>query len=477
MATINGTNTYDVLWGGNFGDLIYGNGGNDYIIGGSAQDWIVGGAGADTIYGGAGYDGVDYSDSTTGVFVQIGGGYMSYGGTAHGDKVQDDIEAVWASEHDDIVFGNHLANDLFGNGGDDSLYGGAGDDHIEGGAGDDLMTGGTGADYFSGGSGEDTVTYVDSFDGVTATIEGPNEWPDTWYAPMDGTAEGDTITETVENVTGSNFDDYLIGNDYGNVLRGGAGSDDLSGRGGSDLIIGGAGADILIGGGGYDTVSYIESAQGVFVTMNGGGKATGGDAEGDIVDRDFEAFVGSQFRDVVTGNGYDNSLFMNGGDDYASGGVGDDNLYGNAGHDYMLGDAGDDDLFGNEGNDTLLGGANDDRLVGGDGNDKLTGGTGADSFKFTFEDLGDTDTIIDFRRSEGDKINLSMIDANTTVANGNQAFSFVGTAAFTGVAGQLHYNSNGIVSTLTGDTNGDKLADFTIILSDAPGLIASDFLL
>jgi Ca2+-binding RTX toxin-like protein len=475
MATINGKETADFIWSGVSSDLIYGNGGNDYISGGDGADWLTGGAGADTLYGGSGYDGVDYIDSTSGVVVMIGGGNMSFGGTAEGDKVQDDIEAVWASSHDDYVFGNHLANDLFGWNGDDYLEGGGGDDYLDGGSGDDTMTGGTGADTFSGGSGEDTVSYADSFEGVTAQISGPNEGGYTFQYPQGGTAEGDVIKESVENLTGSNYGDYLVGNNHNNELRGGAGDDDLSGRGGDDLLIGGAGADILIGGSGYDTVSYINSTEGVFVTMNGG-RSSYGEAQGDLVDRDVEGFVGSQQRDVVLGNDNDNDLFLEGGDDTAAGEDGDDNLYGNAGRDQLNGDDGNDDLFGNEGNDTLLGGANDDRLNGGDGNDKLTGGTGADTFKFTFEDLGDTDTITDFRRSEGDKINLSVIDANSGT-NGNQAFSFIGTADFTGVAGQLHYTSNGLNTTLTGDTNGDKLADFTIVLSDAPGLIASDFLL
>ncbi len=48
------------------------------------------------------------------------------------------------------------------------------------------------------------------------------------------------------------------------------------------------------------------------------------------------------------------------------------------------------------------------------------------------------DRIIDFSHAQGDRVDLARIDARFTVA-GNQAFSFIGTAAFTGVAGQLHY--------------------------------------
>lgn len=62
-------------------------------------------------------------------------------------------------------------------------------------------------------------------------------------------------------------------------------------------------------------------------------------------------------------------------------------------------------FFGNGGNDTITGGSGDDLLLGGAGNDSLTGGAGADTFRFIqFE--GGVDTITDFNRNEGDKIDL-----------------------------------------------------------------------
>lgn len=140
-----------------------------------------------------------------------------------------------------------------------------------------------------------------------------------------------------------------------------------------------------------------------------------------------------------------------------------------------MGDANDDQLYGDAGHDTLLGGSGEDRLQGGDGNDKLTGGTEADTFVFDNTLLGDTDTIVDFRRSEGDRIRMSGVDGNANLA-GHQDFTFIGTGAFTGQAGQLHYSSDGFETLLTGDINGDAVADFTIKLVDAPGLIASDFI-
>jgi hypothetical protein len=48
------------------------------------------------------------------------------------------------------------------------------------------------------------------------------------------------------------------------------------------------------------------------------------------------------------------------------------------------------------------------------------------------------DRITDFSHAQGDRIDLAGIDARFTVA-GDQAFSFIGTGLYTGVAGQLRY--------------------------------------
>ncbi|MEY2654002.1 MAG: hypothetical protein RLZZ524_1030, partial [Pseudomonadota bacterium] len=65
-------------------------------------------------------------------------------------------------------------------------------------------------------------------------------------------------------------------------------------------------------------------------------------------------------------------------------------------------------LFGNGGNDSLRGGAGSDRLVGGQGNDTLTGGAGADVHAFIRGELSQ-DTVTDFLKSEGDKLDLSAL--------------------------------------------------------------------
>jgi len=112
-----------------------------------------------------------------------------------------------------------------------------------------------------------------------------------------------------------------------------------------------------------------------------------------------------------------------------------------------------------KGNDTLQGNDVGNRLDGGAGNDTYTGGLGNDVF--IVSQTGGTDKITDFVRGQ-DKIDLSKIDAVTGGAD--NAFAFIGDGAFTGHAGELHTYVNAGVNYLSGDVNGDGLADFIINL-------------
>jgi Ca2+-binding RTX toxin-like protein len=142
--------------------------------------------------------------------------------------------------------------------------------------------------------------------------------------------------------------------------------------------------------------------------------------------------------------------------------------------------SGNDRITGGSGNDRLEGFAGNDTLIGRWGGDMLFGGTGADTF--TFKSVKDSttslgrDTIYDFSASQKDKIDLSAIDARTD-ASGNQAFSFIGTAAFSGKAGELRYEKAPSDTYISGDVNGDKVADFTIRLDDRVTLLKTYFML
>jgi Ca2+-binding RTX toxin-like protein len=135
-------------------------------------------------------------------------------------------------------------------------------------------------------------------------------------------------------------------------------------------------------------------------------------------------------------------------------------------------------LDGGDGNDTLWGYGGNDTLIGGAGKDTLVGGVGNDSFVFVGGDFGGAttvtaDRITDFVAGQ-DKIDLSAVDANSVVG-GDQAFSFIGTSAFSGTAGELHYQQIGGNTYVSGDTNGDGLADFMVKLDGLHTLVGTDF--
>ncbi len=81
----------------------------------------------------------------------------------------------------------------------------------------------------------------------------------------------------------------------------------------------------------------------------------------------------------------------------------------------------------------------------------------------------------------GDKIDLSLIDANVLNGPGDDGFIFIGSAAFvSGVAGQLRAVNNAGIWTVEGDVNGDGVADLVILvtLPDAiTPLTGADFML
>ena len=170
-------------------------------------------------------------------------------------------------------------------------------------------------------------------------------------------------------------------------------------------------------------------------------------------------------QDVQVGG--DGADILEGGfhGDAMRGGGGADLLRGFGGDDYLSGGAGRDRLFGNEGADTLVGGAGADTLWGGGGTDVFLM-VGATS-------LVGRDHIRDFSSAEGDKIDLSSIDA---IAGGNND-AFVLVAGFGGNPGELIIQSKSNGQLVRGDLDGDSVADFTIMVTAELPLAASDFIL
>jgi Ca2+-binding RTX toxin-like protein len=164
-------------------------------------------------------------------------------------------DKLYAAARATLMEGGDGNDGLSGNIGDDVLRGGDGHDWMSGGDGqdrlygddgNDTLLGGAGADMLAGSAGYDTVSYANAAMAVAADL--------TWGGGRSGAAVGDRYS-SVENLTGSDFDDLLTGSHVANVLQGGAGDDRLSGRGGADILQGGDGADWLDGGAWKDLVT------------------------------------------------------------------------------------------------------------------------------------------------------------------------------------------------------------------------------
>jgi RTX calcium-binding nonapeptide repeat (4 copies) len=187
--------------------------------------------------------------------------------------------------------------------------------------------------------------------------------------------------------------------------------------------------------------------------------------------RERDLLIGYAGDDLISGSDGGDSLAGKGGRDKLYGGDGADTLRGGKDQDWLFGGADGDRLFGGGGDDFLEGEHDADLLQGGRGRDKLEGGADADTFRFastTDSPPGSDfrDIIRDFGRG-ADVIDLRPIDADADL-RGNQPFTWIGDAPFSGEAGQLRFSPGDRL--LAGDTDGDGRADFEVTVK-GPGLL------
>ena len=113
------------------------------------------------------------------------------------------------------------------------------------------------------------------------------------------------------------------------------------------------------------------------------------------------------------------------------------------------------------------------------GRDWLSGGSGRDEFRFSGGDFaGGTvelaDVVSDFNAAEGDVLDFSMIDAQ--VGPGDNAFRFIGSAAFSGSGGELRTVQHAGFLLLEGDVSADGVADFAVRLDGLTSLSVSSII-
>jgi len=296
----------------------------------------------------------------------------------------------------------------------------------------------------------------------------------------------DALRSVVISVTGTEGSDNLYSDATRNSLM-------KAGGGNDSLFAIGSGSHTMVGGAGNDTYYLKTGSETIVEDANGGtdqvvssanhtlaanvenlrmeGAATIG--TGNALDNRIQ---GSGNNDTISGLGGNDVLQGEGGNDSLIGGDGADTLYAGAGDDTVTGDAGADIVSGGAGNDSLAGGAGNDSLQGDAGADTMSGGAGMDFFNFGSGDLGAADRITDFSSADKDKLALSTIDANASKA-GDQAFAFIGSQAFHKVAGELRFEVVGNQGVLSGDVNGDGIADLKIYLDGVKSLTTSDIFL
>ena len=388
--SIQGTISFDDLFGSNGNDTLEGSDGDDDLLGGLGDDVLIGGEDSDTLTGNEGADifvfetldvpnnqNIDFvTDFTVGedVIDLVSTGIPSLdilnqsefffedqGNTVididFGDTVnQLTLLGVQLTDltSDDFIFDETETNqsiqgtisfdDLFGSNGNDTLEGFDDDDDLLGGLGDDVLIGGEDSDTLTGNEGADIFVF-----------------------------------ETLDVPNGQNFDfvnDFTIGEDVINLVSTGIPN--------------------------FSTL--ITQPQFFFE-----------DQGNTVIDIDFGdtvnqlTLLGVELANLSLA---DFSFSPTAANQSIQGTISFDDLFGSNGNDTLEGFDGDDDLLGGLGNDLLIGGEDDDELFGGAGNDRLNGGDGDDT--------------LDGGAGTDEAIFVGPFSAFTITDNGNSTFTVVG---------------------------------------------------
>ena len=359
--------------------------------------------------------------------------------------------------------------------------------------GNDTASGLGGNDAFFFGA---AFTSADRVDGGAGTNDQLGLQGDYSTSPLTLGANSITGIEVIALLTGFSYDITTVD---GNVAAGGllkvqatslAAGQSLHFNGsaetdGAFLIFGGDGDDDLTGGAGNDAFFFGPSQFNGSDHVNGGG----GSNNQLGLDGDYTITLGGNFSNIQTvvllhgPTGTPDHFNVTANDAL----VGSNQILtiyalqvetvvtfdGSAEHDgafRIFGGLADDMLTGSTGNDWIFGGKGADYMAGGPGNDV-----------FYYDDVvqsttGASDTILDF--TAGDKIDVSGIDA--IPGGGDDAFTYLGSGAFTNHAGELRAVFAGAhLWNVYADVDGDGNADLHLLVhvSDPHTLSSADFTL
>jgi Ca2+-binding RTX toxin-like protein len=414
--------------------------------------------------------------------------------------------------------GGYSVPSVSGSGGNDSFRGSAANDRLDGlggndmfrleQGGDDIANGGDGNDVFLFGAAMDGLDAVDGGSGIDQiALQGGVAFTfgtgvvgvesigllagnDTRFGDTAGNLYSYDLTTRDVNVAAGamlTVDGTKLRAGENLTFNGSAETD------GSFFIYGGRGVDTLTGGSKNDTFLFgSDNHFGASDIVNGGagidqlalrGSYSLTFGAGQLIGIESIGLLSAQdTRYGALGTSYNYNLTMNDANVAAGVQMVVDGAKLRGGETLVFNGSAESDgsfqIFGGANGDTITGSQNADVLQGNAGADILTGGGGADSFRYklvTDSSASATDHILDFA-SGTDRIDLSKIDANSGLA-GDQAFTWIGSGAFTNVAGQLRAYQSGNDWFVEGDTNGDGAADLVIQVSVTGGAVSqTDFL-
>jgi Ca2+-binding RTX toxin-like protein len=438
-------------------NLLNGGDGNDsFYIDTSFPDTIDSGLVTQIVDGGKGDDYLSVDNSNTITFNAI---------TNIGVITASRYRVIYKNIERFNISGTYNDDYIVGSDGNDTLYTGyGGNDTIDGGKGDDLLR----VDYsvYSNPTGA-IITTIDATTNIGAITAGTNR----------------VSYKNIErfNISGTQYDDYIVATD---------GSDTLStGYGGNDTIDGGKGDDLL-------RVDYGSSTGGIITTIDATtniGAITAGTNRVSYKNIERLDINGTAYDDYIVGNNGNDTLSTGyGGNDTIDGGKGDDLLrvdysvygsstggiittidattnigaitagigaitqgnnrvsYKNIERLDILGTHNDDYIVGSDGSDTLSGGFN--------GNDSLIGGDGTDTFVFSQGYNQGLDTIYDFNATNeliqvsayyfGGGLSIGSL-SGTQFTIGTSATTWSERFIYNSATGGLFFDSDGSASRFT----------------------------
>jgi Ca2+-binding RTX toxin-like protein len=232
---------------------------------------------------------------------------------------------------------------------------------------------------------------------------------------------GDSAFMLPMTISGGPGNDTLTSGDSGSTIDPGLGNDVATGGAGDDTLVSSQGNDTLDGGGGTNTFDASFETAAVHVNLTAG-TATGTSLGSDTL-AGIQNVKGSNFNDVIAGDGNANQI---------TGALGNDILTGAGGIDVINGGGGNDTIDGGPGNDALNGFSGNDTFIASDGNDTINGGS----------------------ESEGNTINYSAQSGGVTVDLTG------GTAVKPGGSDTISAISNVVGTPFTDDLTGDGHANF-----------------